>query len=192
MKKKVLVFLFDGFSDWEISYLTPEVNKSEQFELIYFSKDGKPVTSMGGLQVKPAASLAEVGVKDLAMLILPGGTTWENGGNEVISEFVREVFEKGKPIAAICAATFYLGQLGLLDNLKHTSNDLSYLIAVVPNYRGAQHYQNVPAVTDKNIITACGTAPIEFSREVFRAIGLYDDAQIEKWFQLFKHGIWSE
>lgn len=192
MKKKVLVFLFDGFSDWEISYLTPEVNKSEQFELIYFSKDGKPVTSMGGLQVKPAASLAEVGVEDLAMLILPGGTTWENGENEVISEFVNEVFEKGKPIAAICAATFYLGQLGLLDNLKHTSNDLNYLKAVAPKYCGEKNYQNALAVSDKNIITACGIAPIEFSREIFKSIELYSDEQIEKWFQLFKHGVWSK
>ena len=29
MKKKIFVFLFDGFSDWEISYLTPEINKRQ-------------------------------------------------------------------------------------------------------------------------------------------------------------------
>lgn len=192
MKKKVLVFLFDGFSDWEISYLTPEVNRSEQFELIYFSKDGKQVTSMGGLQVKPAASLAEVSVEDLAMLILPGGTAWEKGENGEISEFLTEAFEKGKPAAAICAATTRLAQLGMLDNLKHTSNDLNYLKAVAPNYSGDRNYQNSLAVSDKNIITACGIAPIEFSREIFKTIGLYSDDQIERWFQLFKHGIWSE
>ncbi len=50
MKKKICIFLFDGFSDWEISFLTPEINKSEQFELVYFSKNGDHLTSMGGLQ----------------------------------------------------------------------------------------------------------------------------------------------
>lgn len=24
MKKKIIVYLFDGFSDWEIAYFTPE------------------------------------------------------------------------------------------------------------------------------------------------------------------------
>lgn len=49
MRKKIFVFLFDGFSDWEIAYLSPEIKKSNTFELVYFSKDGKPVRSMGGI-----------------------------------------------------------------------------------------------------------------------------------------------
>ncbi|MBN2007740.1 glutamine amidotransferase [candidate division KSB1 bacterium] len=192
MKKKIFVFLFDGFSDWEISYLTPEINKSEQFDLVYFSKHGNSVSSMGGLQVKPILSLSEINIDDIDMLILPGGTAWEKGENNEITKLTQAVFEKGKPIAAICAATTYLGQLGLLDNLKHTSNDVNYLKAVAPEYRGADNYQNVLAVTDRNIITANGIAPIEFSREIFRTIGLYNDIELEKWFQLFKNGIWSE
>jgi len=35
-------------------------------------------------------------------------------------------------------------------------------------------------------------APIEFAREIFEKIELTDKQNIEKWFQLFKHGIWSE
>lgn len=192
MKKKIFVFLFDGFSDWEISYLTPEINKSEQFDLVYFSKDGNMVTSMGGLQITPSTSLNELKFEDVEMLILPGGTVWEKGENAEIEEFTKEVFEKGKPIAAICAATTYLGQLGLLNDLKHTSNDLNYLKGIAPAYYGDENYQNALAVTDRNIITAKGIAPIEFARAIFKTIGLYSDDNIEKWFQLFKNGIWSE
>jgi len=191
MKKKIFVFLFDGFSDWEISYLTPEINKSEQFDLVYFSKDGNPVTSMGGLQITPTTSLKELKFEDIEMLILPGGTAWEKGENAEIEEFTKDVFEKGKPIAAICAATTYLGQLGLLNDLKHTSNDLNYLKGIAPAYYGDENYQNLLAVTDRNIITAKGIAPIEFARAIFKTIGLYSDDNIEKWFQLFKNGIWS-
>ncbi|NOQ25747.1 MAG: glutamine amidotransferase [Bacteroidales bacterium] len=192
MKKKIFVFLFDGFSDWEISFLTPEINKSEQFDLVYFSKDGKPINSMGGLQVTPTSSLNELKLEDIDLLILPGGTAWESGKNMEIEELTRNVFEKGKPIAAICAATAYLGQLGLLNDLKHTSNDLNYLKGIAPKYCGDKNYENALAVTDKNIITANGIAPIEFAREIFKTIGLYNDDNIEKWFQLFKNGIWSE
>ena len=192
MEKKIFVFLFDGFSDWEISYLTPEINKSEQFELVYFSKNGNLVTSMGGLQIIPTTSLNELKFEDIDMLILPGGTAWEKGENTEIEELTKDVFEKGKPIAAICAATTYLGQLGLLNNLKHTSNDLNYLRGIAPSYCGDENYQNSLAMTDRNIITAKGIAPIEFTREIFKTIELYSDDNIEKWFQLFKNGIWSE
>ncbi|WP_461631543.1 type 1 glutamine amidotransferase family protein [Labilibaculum euxinus] len=192
MNKKIFVFLFDGFSDWEISYLTPEINKSEQFDLVYFSKNGNAVTSMGGLQIKPANSLSELSFEELDLLILPGGIAWEKGENEEITKFVKNAFENGKTIAAICAATTYLGQLGFLNDIRHTSNDLNYLKGIAPMYCGDANYQNSPAVTDRNIITAKGIAPIEFAREIFKSIGLYNDENIEKWFQLFKNGIWSE
>ena len=192
MKKQIFVFLFDGFSDWEISYFTPEINKSKQFDLVYFSKHGGFVTSMGGLQIRPTSSLNELNTGDVDMLVLPGGTAWEKRENKEIEKLIKDVFEKGKPIAAICAATTCLAQTGLLNDLKHTSNDLNYLKGMAPEYYGEKNYRNTLAVTDKNIITAKGTAPIEFAREIFRAIGLYSNENIEKWFQLFKNGIWSE
>jgi len=192
MKKKIYVFLFDGFSDWEISYLTPEINKSELFELVYFSKDGKTISSMGGLQIRPTTSLNEINSKDIDMLILPGGPAWEKGEIKEIDNITKNLFENGKSIAAICAATTYLGQLGILNEIKHTSNDLNYLKGIAPNYCGEKNYQNSLAVRDKNILTANGIASIEFAREIFKTIELYDDGYIEKWFQLFKNGIWSE
>ena len=192
MKKKIFVFLFDGFSDWEISYLTPEINKNEQFDLVYFSENGELLTSMGGLRIKPTSSLEKLKIDDINMLILPGGTAWEKGEITGIDELTKSVFEKGKPVAAICAATTYLGQLGLLNNLKHTSNDLNYLKVIAPNYCGDKNYQNSLATTDKNLITAKGIAPIEFAREIFKIIELHSYDGIEKWFQLFKNGIWRE
>lgn len=191
MKKEICVFLFNGFSDWEISYLTPEINKNEQFKLLYFSKNGDSVTSMGGLNVKPACSLPDVNIDNIDMLILPGGTAWEKGENNELNQFTKTVFNSGKPMAAICGATIYLGQLGMLDNFKHTSNDLNYLKSVAPQYRGENNYINSLATSDKNLITANGIAPIEFAKEIFKKIELYNSDDIEKWFQLFKNGIWS-
>ena len=191
MKKKIFVFLFHGFSDWEIAYLTPEINKSEEFDLIYFSKDGDSVLSMGGLKVLPDISLSEVITDDVDMLILPGGTAWKKGENNALDPLTETLFEKGKTIAAICAASAYLGQKGFLNKLQHTSNDLGYLKGVAPQYSGEKNYINSFAVTDQNIITANGIAPIEFAREIFEKVALYNDKDTEKWYQLFKNGIWQ-
>lgn len=192
MRKKVFMFLFDGFSDWEIAYITPEIRKSETFDLICFSKDGRSVLSMGGLCILPDMSLAEMDIDDVYMLILPGGRAWEKGDNSEIGLLIKKLFDKGKTIAAICGATVYLGQLGILDDLKHTSNDLFYLKSFACGYAGEANYINSLAVSSENIITANGIAPIEFAREVFTKLKMYDENDIEKWFQLFKNGIWSE
>jgi len=193
MKKKyIFVFLFNGFSDWEIAYLSPEIKKSKEFDLIYFSADGSPVTSMGGLRIVPDVSLKEIQAEKVNMLILPGGTAWEKDENCELDVLVNTLFDGGKTIAAICAATTYLGKQGFLDHLKHTSNDLYYLKQIAPQYSGEIHYINRLAVTDKNIITAKGIAPIEFAREIFTSIKLRKKQDIEKWFQLFKNGVWSE
>jgi len=192
MKKKIFVFLFNGFSDWEIAYLSPQIKKSDAFDLIYFSKDGNPVISMGGLCILPEMSLTEINTDDVYMLVLPGGTAWETGENSEIDLFAKTLFAKKRTIAAICAATAYLGRQGFLNNLKHTSNDLYYLKGVAPEYSGEKYYVNSFAVSDENIITANGVAPIEFAREIFEKVQLYDSHDTEKWFQLFKNGIWSE
>lgn len=192
MKKKIIVYLFDGFSDWEIAYFTPEIKKSDRFELIYCSENGQEVCSMGGLRVTPQLSLSEIKMDDLELIVLPGGTFWENPGVTPIDDFIKNAFQEQKPIAAICGATIYLARMGMLNEVNHTSNDLNYLKMVAPEYTGEQNYINAPATTGQNIITACGIAPIEFAQEIFRKIALYDEPSIKKWFDLFKHGIWSE
>ena len=191
MNKKIFIFLFDGFSDWEIAYITPEIKKSKEFDLIYFSKDGDPLLSMGGLCVSPDTSLATISSNDVDMLILPGGSAWEEDENNEIDRLTKALFIEGTTIAAICAATTYLGKQGLLNDLKHTSNDLRYLKEIAPQYLGEQKYVNSLAVTDKNIITANGIASIEFAKEIFAKLNLYNEKDLEKWFQLFKNGIWS-
>lgn len=189
--KNICIYLFNGFSDWEISYLTPEINKDERFNLVFFADSKDPIKSMGGLSIQPSHSLSDLDINDIDLLVLPGGTAWESGDNTNIEETVRLAFSKEIPIASICAATIYLGNLGLLDNIKHTSNDLNYLKAVAPNYKGYENYQNQLAVSDENIITASGIAPIEFAKEIFKKIELFPTPQLESWYKLFKHGIWE-
>lgn len=192
MKRKIFIYLFDGYSDWEIAYLAPELNKSQNHELIYVSENGNPVKSMGGLQVKPNSSLSEIKLEEVELIILPGGELWEKEIPKEIEKFAKQVYNVEKPIAAICAATTFLGKSGMLNNTIHTSNDLNYLKGIAPEYKGEIHYQNALAITGENIITANGIAPIEFAREIFRKVNLYEEDNLERWFQLFKNGIWKE
>ena len=60
---------------------------------------------------------------------------------------------------------------GLLDDRRHTSNAREYLAAT--GYRGSGLYRELPAVSDGNVITAAGTAPVDFAYEIFKQLDLY-------------------
>ena len=147
---------------------------------------------MGGLKITPDLSIQEIDLDTVSALILPGGSAWEEKSIKGLDGLVEKLYSKNIMIASICSATTFLGQKGYLDNIKHTSNAVDYLKYIAPKYKGEKKYQSDLVVTDKNIITANGFSPIEFTREVFKSIELKSEDDIEKWFQLFKNGIWTE
>ena len=192
MKKKAFIFLFEGFSDWEISFLTPELNKHNSYELYYFSKDGHSVKSMGGMSISLNLSIADITVSEIDLLLLPGGNGWENNDLDYILPLIESVNLNNRWISAICGATICLAQNGYLDKIKHTSNSMEYLNHFAPKYVGQSRYIEENSVIDNNIITANGTSPIEFAKDIFISIGLMDSKTSDRWYNLFKHGIWSE
>jgi len=197
-KKKVYLFLFDGYADWEMGFITPQIVQSEKYDLVTVSLRGEKVTSMGGLHVAPDGKLADLSYADAALFILPGGDAWEAKAFREVIPAVREFIQQQVPVAAICGATTLLGDMNLLDSIKHTSNTKTYLSQQCPVYAGQDYYQGgdntaIPgAVTDGLVISASGSAPVEFSREILRLLKIYDEQTIGKWYSLFKHGIWQE
>jgi putative intracellular protease/amidase len=197
-KKKVYLFLFDGYADWEMGFITPQIAKSEKYDLVTLSLQGENITSMGGLTVIPDCKLADLSWTDAALLILPGGDAWENKAFREVIPAIREFIQQQIPVAAICGATTLLADMNLLDAIKHTSNTKEYLTKQSPAYAGQAYYQGgdntaIPgSVTDGLIISASGSAPVEFSRDILRLLQIYDEQTINKWYSLFKHGIWQE
>lgn len=191
-KRTCYVFVFDGFADWEIAYATVGIRKSEQYELktIAFSKE--PVTSMGGLTVTPdidfvpEVDLADIDPDNTALLILPGGYAWEKRLNEALVPLVAHCMLNGIPVAAICGATLFLADLGILNRTPHTSNSLAYLEVVSSGYRGMRYYQVDPAVRTESIITANGGASLEFASEIFETLSIAENEEVEQWFQYLR------
>ena len=190
--KIIYLFLFDTLSDWEIGYVAAGINNPMmqanpgKYQLKTFSINGKPVRTIGGLLITPDLSLNEVAYSDAEMLILPGGTSWEEGGNQEVALLAKKFHENQIKVAAICGATLGLAKIGLLDSLKHTSNSKDYLLN--SQYQGAVYYVDVLSVSDKGVITASGTASLEFAREIFKELNLYTTEALEAWYKLFKTG----
>lgn len=194
MKNNVVyLYVFDTMADWEIGYLTAELNSGRYFKkgldplkIVTVGLNKTPLTTMGGLTILPDIEISACNIEDAAALILPGGETWLDAAHEPVLSLAEQFLEKGILVAAICGATMGLAKAGLLDARSHTSNDLDYLKMVCPTYAGAAHYVYEPAVTDGALITAAGVAPLEFSAHVLRALGVFSEETLDAWYHLFK------
>ncbi|MGY2117294.1 type 1 glutamine amidotransferase family protein [Nocardia gipuzkoensis] len=189
--KTVHMAVYDTLADWEVGAATAHINKPSwhrepgTWQVRTVGLSAEPIATMGGMRIVPDVVLADLTPADSAMLILPGAETWEGPELDPFTHKAREFVAAGVPVAAICGATFGLAKAGLLDNRKHTSNVAEFLL--YSGYSGADHYVEAPAVTDGDVITASGSAPFEFAREVLGRLGVYEPHVLDGWYRLFAH-----
>jgi len=193
MNNKVYLYVFDTMADWEIGYLTAELNSGRYFKkglapskIVTVGIEKTPVTTMGGLKILPDIKLDECRLESTDTLILPGGETWTETIHQPILKIAQRCLEEGILVAAICGATTALAQTGLLNTRWHTSNDLAYLKMICPTYTGEEYYKMESAVTDEKLITASGIAPLEFSVHVLKALGVFSSKTLDAWYSLNK------
>ena len=185
----VHVAVFDTLADWETGYATAHIRRRDwqrepgRYDVATVGPSREPVTTMGGMRILPDLALDELRPQDSAMLILAGGDTWGEDPMAGFRAAARRFLGAGVPVAAICGATFGLALEGLLDDRAHTSNAAEYL--AFTGYAGADRYVAEPAVTDGDLITASGTAPVHFAQAIFAQLGLYEPGVAASWFKLY-------
>ncbi|WP_455137773.1 DJ-1 family glyoxalase III [Thermophilibacter sp.] len=137
----------------------------------------RQVTSSHEVTIVCDRSVADAGFSfdDYAMLVLPGGIpgTPNLRACEPLCAALREFAEKGRALAAICAAPSILAELGILEGRRATSNPaFQHVLAE----QGADVRADEPVVVDGNIVTSqgAGTA-MAFGLEIVRHF-LGDDA----------------
>ncbi|MDH6657092.1 glutamine amidotransferase [Priestia megaterium] len=191
--KKVYIYVFNTMSDWEYGYLIAELNSGRYFrqglaplKVMTVGVNKEIIKTMGGLSIQPDISLDECTLLDKDLLILPGGNTWSEEIHQPILKKVGEVLEIGTIVAAICGATDALANSGYLDSRKHTLNNLEYTKMVCPSYKGEKLYEVGPVVSDNNMITASGVAPLEFARDVLKKLDVFASNTLDSWYRLNK------
>lgn len=193
MNRTVYLYVFDTMSDWEFGYLAAELNSGRYFrqgvapaKIVTVGIEKTPVTTMGGLKIMPDMKVEECSINSVDALILPGGNTWTEAIHVPILKMAEKCVKEGIVVGAICGATIGLAQAGLLESRWHTSNDLAYLKMICPSYTGEDYYKVESAVTDGNLITASGVAPLEFSVHVLKALDVFSPKTLDAWYRLNK------
>ncbi len=192
MKSTAYLYVFDTMADWEVGYLSAELNSGRYYrkglkplKIVTVGVDKNPVITMGGVKILPDIGHEEFIIEDAAALILPGGNTWTEPIHNPILKKAEECLQKGVIVGAICGATMGLAEKGMLNNRWHTSNDLGFLKMTCPNYAGEKYYKQEPAVSDGNLITASGIAPLEFTVQMLKRLDVFSLQTLNSWYNLY-------
>ena len=167
----ILALLTPDFADWEFAMVAAAARGYCMIDVRTAAPDGAVVQSLGGLRAMPDMAINDIDLRRVDALVVIGGAIWEGDTAPDIRDLLRAAHWNGALVGAICGGTRPLAASGLLDRVPHTSNSRDYLLDV-PFYRGSGHYRDsYSAIRSDRIITAPGTAPVSFMKEVIDALG---------------------
>ena len=188
----VHLFVFDAMEDWEAGLAVAAINSPQfqsvpgRYRVVTVASSLRPITTVGGVLIQPDVSLGAVTSDSSAMLILPGGRSWDSDAHGEALQLASRFIASGTPVAAIGAATVALARAGFLDRLRHSGDAREYLIS--SGHRGTAFYCGLPSVGGNGTIPASAVAPVDFAREIFRKLNLYSRGPGEARYAMFKHG----
>jgi putative intracellular protease/amidase len=191
----IYVYVLDGLADWELGYVTAELNSGRFFKkdaqrvsLKTVSYSAEPVKTMGGMTIVPDCVIDNIVVGETSVLLLPGANTWNDPKHGAIIEKTSEFLSVGATVCAICGATVALANFGLLDKRPHTSNGPGFLEMFSPAYKGQSFYIDKPSVADNNLITASGAGALLWAKQIIEHLGVFGPNTLESWYEYFSTG----
>ncbi len=173
------VAVYDALADWEPGHLLAELRTGRftrnPFDVVAVAETLEPVTTMGGLRLVPDVVVNDVDPSTADLLILRGAEIWDTDGGAALTQLAGRFLVAGKPVVAICGATFGLALAGLLDARRHTGAAPEYLAA--SGYAGGGLYvdERVVVDNDKLLITAGPDSPVQFATATLVTLGLLRD-----------------
>lgn len=164
---KTYVFLAPGFEIAE-AMLPIDILKRARVEVQTVSiSDTLNVKASCGVEVVADSLLKDADVTDGDMLFLPGGMPGSLNLDACtpLKEMITRHYESGKWLAAVCAAPFIYGRMGLLKGVKATCYP-----GFEKDLLGADFCKET-VVSDQRIITGCGAgAGFALGRQMVAAL----------------------
>lgn len=192
---EILYILLPDFASHEMVYLMEAISSDEQqlkTNPKYINKivapTMEPVTAIDELRVLPDYSF-ETMPHDFAALVLIGGYGWLTPIADMVTPIVREALDKGITVGAICNGASFMAKCGFLNNVRHTGNGSDQLkLWGGENYINPNGYIHQQAVSDGKIVTANGSATLEFAKELLLLLDNDTPERIEMYYQFNKQG----
>jgi hypothetical protein len=192
---EILYILLPDYAAHEAVYLSQAIASDEcalkenpKFVNKVVAPSMEPVKSIGGFRTLPDYSFDTM-PDDYAALVLIGGFGWTTPIAEQVLPIVRKAIEESKIVGAICNGASFLAKCGFLNAVRHTGNGLEQLkLWGGDKYTNSGGYVHAQAVSDRNIVTANGSATLEFAKELLLLLENDTPERIEMYYQFNKQG----
>ncbi len=196
MKNNVLFVLLDKYAEWEAAPLAAALNSGvtplgdTRYTTATVAPTADAVSSIGGFSTLPDYDFDSM-PQDYAALVLVGGMSWDKPEAGRVAELVSAALAEGKTVGAICNGASFLAAHGFLNDVAHTGTGLDQLrLWGGERYTNPEGFIERQAVADGSIVTANGSAGIEFAREMLLALEADTRENIDAWYDFNKHGFY--
>jgi len=165
---KILIMVDEGVEDAEFLYPYYRFQEEGYKVDVVGSKAKETYLGKHGVPIKSNLSPEEVNVDDYGALIIPGGRAPDRMRiNKGLVRIVRDFYERGKVIAAICHGPQMLIEADVLRGKRATCWK-----SVATDLRNAgATFVNSPVVIDGNIVTSRFPADLpKFCRETIKLL----------------------
>lgn len=195
MNNEILYILLPDFAEHEMVYLAQAIASDEyalkenpKYVNRIVAPTMEPVKSIGGFSLLPDYSFDTM-PDDYMAIVLIGGFGWGNSISDKVQPIVARAIAEGKIVGAICNAASFMAKCGFLNDINHTGNGIDQLkLWGGESYTNAEGYQQRQAVADKKIVTANGSATLEFARELLLLLENDTPERIEMYYKFNKLG----
>ncbi|CAJ1194634.1 putative protease YdeA [Companilactobacillus paralimentarius] len=185
--KTAIFFILNEYADWEGPYLSSQLNQNSEWTVKTASFSDE-VTSIGGFKTIIDYQIDELPEK-IDLLILIGGNSWDVK-NETLRKLISDRLKNDQPVGAICGAVDYLAKNGLLSGYQHTGNSQA-IWKNYSEYNNPDQFLPQQVVSDRNLVTANGTAALDFTEAVLKLIQFLPDKQLKPLIELYDNGFYE-
>ncbi len=192
--KKVLLFLAQGFEEYEASVFTDVIGWSRAYgnipvDLVTTGLRNE-IKCTWNFTVIPELDFEDVNVNNYDALAIPGGFEksgfYEDAYNERFLDLIRQFDKQNKMIASVCVAALPIAKSGVLKDRKATTYDLLDGLRRKQIADFGAIVVDEKIVIDKNIITSTGPATaIEVSFKLLELLTDKENVNIVKKYMRF-------
>ena len=166
--ERVLIFAGRGFEDTELMYPYFRFQEAGYNVDVVGPEAKETYTGEHGLTIKSNLSPGDVNIDDYAAIVLPGGRAPDRlRTDEGMVRLVKEAFQRGKVVAAICHGPQLLIEAGVIRGKRATC-----VRAVATDLKNAGGlYEDRPVVVDGNLVTSRVPKDLpDFCRETLKLL----------------------
>jgi putative intracellular protease/amidase len=178
---KILCLVSDEMADFEVTLTLQILKNKGDRNIVTVGQALAPVVGQTGFTFVPDLTLKQaLELPEVEALIIPGGPIrpeWQEP-----TGLIQKMHAGEKLLAAICFGPQYLGPAGILDHHRFTTSCSEDKIRSlgVPDPYPRYNYVEERVVCDGNVITAKGSAFVDFAFAVAQYLDIYLGRDEEK------------